>query len=101
MKARIVLAALLGAAPLVVASACVGAALDDMGKTLPETSIAGTRTELPDWQSVALDGLPGKVVRAILAKDIADQGALATRGRKEADIYRNASPAVVLIVTPD
>src|SRR5882672_1437010 len=101
MKAHIRLAALIGAASLLAASECVGAELQDMGKALPEISIAGPRTALPNWQSFALDGLPGKVVRAALSKNIADQGTLATRGRKEADIYRNASPAVVLIVTTD
>jgi len=95
MKAEIRLAL---SAALVLASECAGAAPLDMGRFLPEVASAGPRTELPDWESVALPGLPGKAIRDVLAKDLSDQGALATRGAKEIEIYRNAAPAVVLIV---
>ncbi len=97
MKTRILLAA----AAIFVASECGGAELQYMGQALPEASLAGTRTELADRESVALDPLPGKRIRDILSKDVGDQGTVTTRGRKEAEIYRNASPAVVLIASAD
>jgi S1-C subfamily serine protease len=97
MKSRTVMAA----AAIFVASECVAADLQYMGQPLPEVPIAGTRTVVSDPSSVALDPLPGKGIRHLLSQDNGDAGTLATRGRKEADIYRNAAPAVVLITTGD
>ena len=97
MKSRIVLAA----AAIFAASEGVAADLPYMGQTLPDISVAETRTVVSDPSSVALDPLPGKAIRHLLSQDSGDEGTLATRGRKEADIYRNAAPAVVLITAAD
>ncbi len=102
MKARITFAASMAAFALVATCDALGAELEYMGKTLPGASdVAGPPTPLPNWESVALDRLPGKAIRDVLSKAVTDQGALATRGPKDAAIYRNAAPAVVLIATSD
>jgi S1-C subfamily serine protease len=70
-----------------------------MGKPLPEA--AGppqARSEVPDWDSVAPDGLQGKIFKDVLLAPAAPD-VLNTRGRKEIEIYRNASPSVVLVAT--
>ncbi len=98
MKARVALAS----AGIFFTTACFGANLEYMGKSFPEGAGPATaRAPYADWQSVALDGLPDKVIRAALTWPLVDQGALTTRGPKDIGIYRAAAPAVVLIVTRD
>ena len=51
--------------------------------------------------SVAFDDLPSKVIASTLANAARNTEHLATRGRKEIELYRNAAPAVVLVITKD
>jgi hypothetical protein len=51
--------------------------------------------------TVFLDGLSGKTILAALGRGFADQGALSTRGAKDIELYRIASPSVVVVVTND
>ncbi len=99
MKVRLILAA----AALLVTSQGWSAELDSMGQTLPAAPAAGAAAPkaLPDWQSPVMDDLPGRVIRDALAKQLADEGALTTRGAKDISLYRAAAPSVVLIITFD
>lgn len=73
---------------------------DYFGKSPPEPLTQPTSpVELSGWDSVALDGVSGNTIRNILLKSLSNDDTLNSRGRKEAEIYRNASPAVVMIVT--
>jgi S1-C subfamily serine protease len=98
MNIRVIITAV---ALLVTSQAWCGE-LDAIGQALPAApaAVAAAPTALPDWQSPALD-LPTSVIRDVLAKRVADDGALTTRGAREIGLYRTAAPSVVLIVTAD
>jgi S1-C subfamily serine protease len=98
---RMILRILMCAA-LLSASQSIAAELEYIGKALPQA--AGTETsrlELADWSSVALEELPGKIIANTLANTAREPEVPTTRGRKEIELYRNAAPAVVLVVTKD
>ncbi len=99
MYARVILAA----AAFLVTSQAWSAALDAIGEAVPPAPAASAAapTAAPELQSPVLDDLPGRAIRDALAKPLADQGALATRGAKEIGLYRAAAPSVVLIATFD
>jgi S1-C subfamily serine protease len=81
----------------------IAADCEDLGYTgrVPPQGLSTTnsRIEITNWDSFALDGFSGKTAINALAKKITDSGALNVRGRKESEIYRNSSGAVVMIVT--
>jgi S1-C subfamily serine protease len=99
MKARFIIAA----AALLVTSQAWSAPPDAIGQPLPAAPSAGAVAPdaLPDWQSPVLDDLPASVIRDALARPLADEGALTTRGAREIGIYRAAAPSVVLIIAGD
>jgi S1-C subfamily serine protease len=98
MRLQISVAALL----IAVATDGIAADGEHIGKGMPEAATAAQApSELPDWDGVAIDGLSGKAIGTTLAKAAADSGGLNLRGRKEIEIYRNASSAVVLVMTND
>ena len=84
---------------LLAASQCI-ADTAYMGKALPEAAGPQTRSEVANFDSVALDGLQGKIIKDVLFAPAAPD-ALNTRGPKEVALYRKASPAIVLVVTKD
>jgi S1-C subfamily serine protease len=84
---------------LVIAGPCL-ADPADMGKAFPEAAGPQARSEVASFDSVALDGLQGKIIKDVLFAPPAPD-VLNTRGRKEIDLYRNVSPAIVLVVTKD
>jgi S1-C subfamily serine protease len=69
-----------------------------MGKALPEAAGPQARSEVANADSVTLDGLPGKIVKEVLSAPPAPD-VLNTRGPKDITLYRNVSPAIVLVVT--
>lgn len=78
------------------------AAAEYIGKPLPQgNEPAQGRSEISEWDSVALDGVSGKAILDALSKSAIARDVLNTRGPKEIQVYRDASPAVVLIVTKD
>jgi S1-C subfamily serine protease len=55
--------------------------------------------ERPDLDTLSLDGPSGKTILDALGRGFADQGALTTRGAKDIELYRAASPSVVVVIT--
>jgi S1-C subfamily serine protease len=99
MKAKALFPAILAAVASLVTCDARGADPYPMGQPLPAIAAIGPAGEAAGWDDAALDALPAQIVRNVLARRLADQGALATRGPVEMGIYRAAAPAVVLIVT--
>ncbi|HLH89627.1 MAG TPA: serine protease [Xanthobacteraceae bacterium] len=100
MKAQTISALILATVVSLVTCAAGAAEPQSLGQPLPSIGMAGPATPAATWDD-AVEALPGEVIRNALARRLADQGALATRGAQEIAIYRAAAPAVVLIVTFD
>src|SRR4051812_26689961 len=83
-------------------SPAVAAEPESFGRNFPQG--AGNDTaplDAPDENSFTLGDLPGKAMSTVLQRAENAPEAPSMRGRKEIEVYRNAAPAVVLIVTKD
>jgi S1-C subfamily serine protease len=71
-----------------------------MGSPTPKAPVSSPRLAEPsDWDSAAPDGVSGKTIAKRLATPITDHGALPVRGLRDIEIYRAASPSVVMVTT--
>jgi S1-C subfamily serine protease len=71
-----------------------------MGSPTPNAPVSSPRLAEPsDWDSATPDGVSGKTIAKRLATPIADHGALPVRGLRDIEIYRAASPSVVMVTT--
>ena len=71
-----------------------------MGSPTPNAPVSSPRLAEPsDWDSATPDGVSGKTIAKRLAAPIADHGALPVRGLRDIEIYRAASPSVVMVMT--
>jgi S1-C subfamily serine protease len=71
-----------------------------MGSPTPKAPASSPRLAEPsDWDSAAPDGVSGKIIAKRLATPITDHGALPVRGLRDIEIYRAASPSVVMVTT--
>jgi S1-C subfamily serine protease len=75
-------------------------ALELMGSPTPEAPVSSPRLAEPsDWDSATLDGVSGKTIAKRLAAPIANDAPLNLRGKRDIEIFRAASPAVVIVLT--
>jgi S1-C subfamily serine protease len=71
-----------------------------MGSPTPNAPVSSPRLAEPsDWDSATADGVSGKTIAKRLATPITDYGALPVRGLRDIEIYRVASPSVVMVTT--
>ncbi len=71
-----------------------------MGSPTPKAPVSSPRLAEPsDWDSATPDGVSGKTIAKRLATPITDHGALPVRGLQDIEIYRAASPSVVMVMT--
>src|SRR5256885_8494055 len=83
-------------------SPAVAADPDYFGRNFPQPAGNDTApSEVPEGDSFTLGDLPGKAMSTVLQRAENAPEAPSMRGRKEIEVYRNAAPAVVLIVTKD
>src|SRR4249920_1827230 len=83
-------------------SPAVAADPESFGRNFPQPAGNDTApSEVPEADSVTLGDLPGKAISAVLQRAENAPEAPTMRGRKEIEIYRNAAPAVVLVVTKE
>src|SRR5262245_31758255 len=84
------------------ATDCLATDLGTIGKELPgRVQAHQPPSEIRDWNDFSLDGLSGNVLMGVLSRRTSDEGFVKTRGRKEVQIYRAASSAVVMVITTD
>lgn len=62
---------------------------------------APQQTQPAEIETFALDGLSGARLKSLLSLGLGDGRTLAVRGPHDAALYRNTSPAVVMVVTSD
>jgi S1-C subfamily serine protease len=76
------------------------AQLEYLGQPFPSGSKPhAAPIERPDQDTLTFDGLSGKAILDSLGRGFTDQGALNTRGVKDIELYRVASPSVVVVIT--
>ena len=98
MKTQIIIAAL----SVFFATDCLATDLRSIGKELPgRIETDQPPSEIKDWNDFSPDGLSGNVLMGALSRPTSDEGFVNTRGRKEVQIYRTASSAVVMVITTD
>jgi S1-C subfamily serine protease len=98
VKTQIIIAAL----AVFFATDCLATDLRSIGKELPgHIETDQPPFEIKDWNDFSLDGLSGNVLVGALSRPTSDEGFVKTRGRKEVQIYRTASSAVVMVITTD
>jgi S1-C subfamily serine protease len=98
VKTQIIIAAL----SIFFASDCLATELHFIGKQFPgRFGTDQPPSEIKDWNDVSLDGLSGNVLMRALSRPTSDEDFVKTRGRKDVQIYRNASSAVVMVMTTD
>src|SRR5262245_17833970 len=71
-----------------------------MGSSTPTAPASSPRLAEPsDWDGATLDGISGNTIAKRLAAPIAIDGTLPVRGIRDVEMFRVASPAVVIVVT--